>query len=68
MGSFLSEAFFKSFSSKYFKEFEMYRKGKDFRKKRHQIVKLTDLCGNKLISILLLLSLFLLFWGKVFNR
>jgi hypothetical protein len=32
MGSFLSDTFFKSFSSKYGKEFKMYRKGKVIKK------------------------------------
>jgi hypothetical protein len=32
------------------KEFEMYRKGKDIRKKRHQMFKLPNLCVNQLIS------------------
>ncbi len=45
MGSFLSETFFKSYSSKYCKEFTMYRKRKDIRKKTHQIFKLPNLCG-----------------------
>ncbi len=29
----------------------MYRKGKDIRKKRHQIFKLPNQCGNQLISM-----------------
>jgi hypothetical protein len=28
----------------------MYRKGKDIRKKRHQIFKLPNLCGNRLFN------------------
>jgi hypothetical protein len=58
MGSFLYDTFFKSFSSKYCKEFTKYKKGKDLRKKRHQIFKLPNLCRNQLVSTKLLLSLF----------
>jgi hypothetical protein len=32
------------------KESKMYSKGKDIRKKRHQIFKLPNLCGNQLTS------------------
>ncbi len=46
----------------------MYRKGKDIRKKRQQIFKLPNLCGNQLISTWLLLSLFLLFLGRSFQQ
>jgi hypothetical protein len=37
------------------------QEGKRHQKKRHQIVKLPNLCGNQHISTQLLLSLFLLF-------
>ncbi len=67
MGSFLSDAFFKSFSSKYCKEFKMYRKGKDTRKKRHQILSF-HLC---VVTSLSAPSCFCLcsfcFWGEVSN-
>jgi hypothetical protein len=32
------------------KEFKMYRKGKDIRKKRHNTFKLPNLCGNQFIN------------------
>ncbi len=44
MGSFLSDTFFESFSNKYYKEFKMYKKGKDIRKKRHPILSF-NLCA-----------------------
>jgi hypothetical protein len=49
-----------------YKEFKMYREGKGIRKKRHQMFKLLNLCGNQLITHYLLLSLFLpsAVWGS----
>jgi hypothetical protein len=38
-------------------------KGNKIRKRNPEILKLQNLCGNQLISTLLLLSLFLLFLG-----
>ncbi len=51
MGSLLYDTFFKSFSSKYCKEFKMYRKGKDIRKRDIKFLSF-QICvhGNQLIS------------------
>ncbi len=46
MGSFLSDTFFKSFSSKYCNEFKMYRKENKSEKDTSNF-KLPNLCGNQ---------------------
>ncbi len=53
--------YFKNLDSNTCMIFKLSINGKDIRKKRHQIFKLPNLCGNQLISTKLLLSLFLLF-------